>query len=97
MAQLKARVIATAPEEPCAVWPCNTGTVALFEGMLTQWRTDGAGFCGLDYGVLPGVAQSRGIAPQRAWQLLPQLQIMEDEALQVFAERRERYIAESRQ
>jgi hypothetical protein len=74
---------ATAPA--CAVWPCNAPAVALFEAMLTQWRVGPAGISGLDYAVLPGAAQSRGIAPRRAWRLLPELQVMEDETLLLFA------------
>jgi hypothetical protein len=74
---------AAAADEPLEVWPDNALAVCLFDAMLTQWRGMGGG---LDYAVLPGVAQSRGIAPRRAWRALPDLQVMEDEALLIFSE-----------
>lgn len=54
--------------------------------MATQWRTGAGGAVGLDYAVIPGVALSLGIDPRRAWALLNDLRVMEDEALLMFAE-----------
>lgn len=87
LAELKAQAPLPPPPPPsCTVWPCNTSAVALFESLLTQWRVGPGGVVGLDYAVLPLVARSRGIAPRRLSQLLPDLQVMEDEALGIYAE-----------
>lgn len=87
LAELKARAPLPPPPPPsCTVWPCNTPAVALFESLFTQWRVGPGGVVGLDYTVLPIVARSRGIAPRRLPQLLPDLQVMEDEALSLYAE-----------
>lgn len=87
LAELKARAPLPPPPPPsCTVWPCNSPSVSLFEGMLTQWRVGPSGVVGLDYSVLPIVARSRGIAPRRINALLPDLQVMEDEALGYYAE-----------
>lgn len=58
----------------------------MFEAMATQWRTGAGGAVGLDYAVIPGVAQALGIPSRRAWGLLNDVRVMEDEALLLFAE-----------
>jgi hypothetical protein len=88
LAEMRARAPAQ-PQDPapvCRVWACHAPVVALFDGMRSQWRSGPGGAIGLDYAVLPGVARAVGIAPRRAWALLPELQVMEDEALSLFAE-----------
>lgn len=87
LAELKARAPQPATPPPaCTVWPSNIPAVALFEALLTQWRVGPGGVIGLDYAVLPIAARSRGISPRRLPQLLPDLQVMEDEALDLYAE-----------
>lgn len=87
VAELKNRMPLPPPPPPsCTVWPCNAPAVSLFEALLTQWRVGPGGVVGLDYTVLPIVARSRGITPRRASALLPELQVMEDEALTLYAE-----------
>lgn len=71
------------------VWPECEAAVRLFIAARTQWRVGPRGAIGLDYAVLPLLARSLpgGAIRRRALhQALPLLQVMEDEALEWFAE-----------
>lgn len=70
------------------VWPENWPAVQVFSAMQTQWSVSMAGPTGLRYEALPVVMRLRGI-PRRDWQdAFYGLQVMESEALKIFAERR---------
>lgn len=67
-------------------WPENATAIDLFRGMATQWRAGAGGALGLDLAALPIVAKGLRVRPGRAAACIPQLQIMEDEALAAMAE-----------
>lgn len=58
--------------------------------MSTQWRSSGGGPTGLDYNVIPLVAKSLGIKKKKISDILPNLRVMEAEALKVMIEDREK-------
>lgn len=60
--------------------------MALFCGLLTQWRMGPNGPIGLDYAVLPLVARSTRIQPRRMRQAFGALQTLEAEALTIWSE-----------
>ena len=66
------------------IWPDDEDPVALFRAMRTQWRTSLGGFVGLDYAVVPLVAEQLGLSKKRLRRAFGPLQVMEDEALAVF-------------
>jgi len=57
--------------------------------MSTQWRVGGFGATGLDYNVIPMVAKSLGIRKKEISEILPDLRVMEAEALKVMIEQRD--------
>lgn len=74
------------PEEWVEVWPDAWPAFRLFEAMSTQWRIAPGGPSGLDYAVIPAVASMLGIKRRDLTEILPDLRIMEREALAVMAE-----------
>jgi hypothetical protein len=75
-----------ADPEPFGLWPDNVTAVALFCGLLTQWRMGPNGPIGLDYAALPLVARSTGVRPRQMRQAFDGLQTLEAEALTVWSE-----------
>lgn len=69
------------------VWPENWQALEIFSALQTQWRISMAGPTGLDYAVLPAVMELQHIAAPDRPGLFASLQVMESEALKVFAER----------
>lgn len=81
------RAQAPLPVDPpiaCRVWASHAPAVALFAAMVTQWRAGPGGVIGLDYAVRHQVAHDLGI--DLAAVRLEDLQVMEFEALDAFAE-----------
>lgn len=58
--------------------------------MLTQWRSSPGGLIGLDYNVVPWVAEMIGLSRRKLRECWPVVQAMETEALKVMAEMRGR-------
>lgn len=87
---LTADCLAPPEAPPVDVWPENEPVVRLFAAMLTQWRSGPAGPVGLDYNVLGCVARCIGMRRQDLPEHFASLQIMEAEALSVFAARMRR-------
>jgi len=75
--------------DPEGVWPENVPAVELFAAMQTQWRCGPVGAIGLDYGVLDWTAERSGL-PQVTREVFQDLQVMETEALVMWAEKRGR-------
>lgn len=69
------------------IWPDNWEPVIFFKrDLMGQWRLGPGGAVGLDYNVLPFLLRLRRI-PRSQWEdVIDAVQIMEDEALRVFAE-----------
>lgn len=76
-------------DERCEVWPDTLTAVLLFQRMTSQWRMGPRGPIGLDYAVLPLVAPAAGVSTQQACEALDDLRVMEQEALEWFAARRD--------
>lgn len=55
--------------------------VALFARLMTQWRMGPSGPVGLDYGVLPLALDADGLADGNLTEILDDLQVMENAAL----------------
>lgn len=72
-----------------AVWPENWQPLRVFLAMQTQWRVGMAGPTGLDYTALPAVGQMLGLGRKAQRRSFPAVQVMEAEALKVFAEKRQ--------
>lgn len=77
-----------APSDDGAIWEENYWAVALFEAMLTQWRTGPNGVVGLDYNVRAVQAEQIGLPEAERRQAYDGLRDMEYEALAFFAEQR---------
>lgn len=75
--------------EDLGVWPDNVPAVALFMRMSSQWRMGQRGPIGLDYGVIPRVAPAARLTLQQADEALDDLRVMEQEALEWFADQRD--------
>ena len=73
-----------------AVWPENWPAVECFVALSTQWRTAGqeGARVGLDYAAIPPVAAMLGHDAGR--DLFQRLQVLEFEALEVFARSRKK-------
>lgn len=71
------------------IWPENWTAVRLFIALQTQWRIGKGGPTGLDYSALPVVFTGVGLRRREARRQFMAIQIMEGEALRVFAEKRE--------
>lgn len=78
------------PDEIIDVYVDNWNTFILFDSMSTQWRVSASGPTGLDYNVIPLVSKSLGIKKKEIAELLPDLRVMEAEALKVMIEEREK-------
>lgn len=78
--------IVTETSEMFEVWPCNWDAVTAFLAVETQWRValgfGGMAWLGLDYGAADVVFRRRDLSDEA----FASLQIMEREALAVFAE-----------
>jgi hypothetical protein len=72
------------------LWPEHDIPLLIFRAMLTQWRMGPGGPVGIDYNCLPWVAQQLRIKPRVLRAAFCDLQVMEDEALLLFMEQRER-------
>ena len=72
--------------------------VNVFVSMLTQWRVAGMDGVrvGLDYGVLPEMWRRCKVPPAERDQVFQDLRLMEDTALGIFADRREKQSRKSR-
>lgn len=73
-------------EEEISLWAINLDSYQVFNAMGTQWRHGMAGPTGLDYGVLPGVMDLIGIAPERRKEVFSDVRVLESEALATMAE-----------
>lgn len=83
-AHLVAALRGEAPPEPtCDIWPDNIPAANLFRAMLTQWRVGPGGLVGLDYTAIEPVRRSLHITSRKAARLLPDLQVMEQAALEL--------------
>ena len=69
------------------LWPEHQTPFALFVAMLTQWRMGMAGPVGLDYAVLPWVADQLCISARKVREAFADVQAMERAALNIMAER----------
>lgn len=69
------------------LWPEHQIPFELFCAMLTQWRMGMAGPVGLDYAVLPWVADQLRISARKLREAFPTVQAMERAALVIMAER----------
>ena len=78
------------PDEVIEVYPDNWKAFLTFDGMSTQWRTGAIGATGLDYNVIPLVAKSVGVKGKEIKELLPDIRVMESEALKVMIEERDK-------
>lgn len=76
--------------EQIDVWPEHHNPLRLFHALLTQWRSSPGGLIGLDYSVVPWVADMIGFTPSDVRECWPVLQAMEGEALTVMADMRGR-------
>lgn len=74
------------PAPPFEVWRTNWKSFQLFVAMSSQWRMGPTRPIGLDYAVLPLVAEQTGIRLTR--RRFRDLQIMEGETLRTLAERK---------
>lgn len=63
------------------IFPDNAITVAIFQDMLTQWRTGPGGIIGFDYNVLPFIFRTRRIKREEREDTFDCLQIMERAAI----------------
>lgn len=70
------------------VWPENRWPVVMFDGMLTQWRMGTRGPVGLDYSVRDIVANELRVPRRMRGLAYEGLRVMENAALDYFAERR---------
>ena len=78
------------PDETIEVLPDNWQPFLVFDGMSTQWRTGACGATGLDYNVIPLVAQSVGVKKKNIPDILYDIRLLESEALKVMIEQREK-------
>ncbi len=78
------------PDETIEVLPDNWEPFLVFDGMSTQWRTGACGATGLDYNVIPLVAQSVGVKKKNIPDILYDIRLLESEALKVMIEQREK-------
>lgn len=70
------------------IYPDNWLPVCIFCDLLTQWRVGPGGAIGLDYLAIPVTLRLRRV-PKSSWpEIFSDLQILEDAALGVLAERR---------
>lgn len=76
-------------QQPTTVelWPEHLAPFELFCAMLTQWRMGMAGPVGLDYAVLPWVADQLRFSARKLREAFRGLQAMERVALAIMAER----------
>lgn len=72
------------------VWPENWPTYALWSRICNQWRVGMAGAVALDYGVLFHELDRAGLDPDTYDERFRDIQVIESEALTVFAERAEK-------
>ncbi|MCX7586538.1 DUF1799 domain-containing protein [Phenylobacterium sp. 58.2.17] len=89
--QMRAQLVGQVRDEDFLVHPANIPAVKVFLGMQTQWRWLGtmtrAVRVGLDYSVLPVVAQAEGYAPFEGHDFT-RLRVLEAEALSAWTERK---------
>lgn len=78
------QVVDVAPDADMLVWAENWPVFELFYLMRTQWRMGWGGAVGLDYAALPTWCKP-GNGGRRGRAMLEALQVMEAEALCVFA------------
>jgi hypothetical protein len=83
--ELEAALKASAAVEEIEIWPDMVPAVSLFLSMETQWRWVGAGMAGafrtgLDYSVLPTMAQISGVSTTP--QVLADLRTLENAAVE---------------
>lgn len=78
------------PDEIVEVYPDNWIAFIVFDGMSTQWRTGAVGATGLDYNVIPFVAKSCGVDDSETYEILPDIRVLESEALRVMIEERDK-------
>lgn len=76
--------------EQIDVWPEHHIPLRLFSACITQWRAAPAGLIGLDYSVVPWVAERCDITPQELHEAWQAVRGMEAEALRLMAEMRGR-------
>ncbi len=81
------------PEAPLApdttdLWPEHWPAVRLFASAFTQWQVSHSGPVGLRYEALPVLRDAQGIAPADWPQVLADLQVMEQQALEIWREQR---------
>ena len=78
------------PDECIDVLPDNWKPFLVFDAMSTQWRTGAVGATGLDYNVIPLVAQSVGVKKKEIPEILYDVRLLEAEALKVMLEQRDK-------
>ena len=78
------------PEEDVEVFEDNWDAFRVFDCMATQWRVGMSGPTGLDYNVIPMCLDSLGFKKKQLKLILPDLRVLESEALKVMAEDRKR-------
>ena len=72
------------------VYPENIQALQVFQAMWTQWHSGMGGREGLRYEALPVIEDRLGVKKKEKADLFWALQVMEDEALKVWAEQREK-------
>nr|WP_137279222.1 DUF1799 domain-containing protein [Pseudomonas rhizoryzae] len=77
-------------EDVIEIWAANEQSFAVFEGMMTQWRTGMGGPTGFDYSVVPLVMDMVGVrGKKRRREVFRDIRVMEKQALKTMAENRE--------
>lgn len=80
----------TLPEQAAeseGVWPENRWSVAVFSGMLTQWRMGPMGPVGLDYSAHPTAEREARVPRRERRDAYAGMRVMERAWLDYFAER----------
>ncbi len=77
------------PPEVIEVWDINWPAFSVFHSMSTQWRVGMGGATGLDYGQIPIVAKSLGYKKKDIYDMFPDIQVMENEALITMGENKQ--------
>lgn len=70
---------------PVDIWPENLTAFQVFQRLGTSWFIGPGGPVGLRYEVLPTVFESLGLRKKHRREVFPDLQIMEQEALNQMA------------
>ena len=85
-----AEFMAANPPPQLEVWPENWEPYLVFSAVRTQWRMSMSGPVGLDHNVIPDAMRRVGVKKKRRDDVFVAIQVMEDAALSLFAEQRDK-------